>query len=59
MQQLPALVGAEVVEVRSADLPSERLESMIVPAALKDIPRLASEILKGQVRGRVVVDVAA
>ena len=43
----------------SADLPSERLESMIVPAALKDIPRLASEILKGQVRGRVVVDVAA
>ena len=43
----------------SADLPSERLESMIVPAALKDIPRLASEILKGQVRGRVLVDVAA
>src|SRR5208337_3031369 len=27
----------------SADLPSERLESMIVPAGLKDIPRLASE----------------
>ena len=43
----------------SADLPTERLESMIVPAGLKDIPRLASEILKGQVRGRVVVDVAA
>jgi len=40
-------------------LPMERLESMIVAAALSDVPRLAIDIVKGQVRGRVVVDVNA
>jgi len=40
-------------------LPMARLEAMIVPASLADVPRLAAEILKGQVRGRVVVDVNA
>ncbi len=39
------------------DLPADRLQSMIVEAVLADVPRLAAEILKGQVRGRVVVDV--
>ncbi len=41
------------------DLPMERLESMVVPARLVDVPALAADILKGQVRGRVVVDVNA
>jgi len=41
----------------STDLPLEALDAITVPAALADVPRIASEILKGQVRGRVVVDV--
>jgi acrylyl-CoA reductase (NADPH) len=42
-----------------ADLPIERLEAMTTIARLADVPRLATEILKGRVRGRVVVDVNA
>ena len=41
----------------SWDLPLEALEAMIVPATLSDLPKLGSDILKGQVKGRVVVDV--
>lgn len=41
------------------DLPMDKLEAMITPATLSDLPRLGSDILKGQVRGRVVVDVNA
>jgi acrylyl-CoA reductase (NADPH) len=41
------------------DLPLEKLRAMIVPAALSDVPKLAAEILKGQVRGRVVVDLSS
>ena len=41
------------------DLPRAQLESMIQPATLDDLPRLGKEILAGQVRGRVVVDVNA
>jgi acrylyl-CoA reductase (NADPH) len=40
-----------------ADLPLERLEAMTVEAGLADVPRLADAIVKGQVRGRVVIDV--
>lgn len=43
----------------ASDLPLDKLEAMIEPATLGDLPRLGSEILKGQVRGRVVVDVNA
>jgi acrylyl-CoA reductase (NADPH) len=39
------------------DLPMDKLEAMVQPATLADLPRLGAEILKGQVRGRVVVDV--
>jgi acrylyl-CoA reductase (NADPH) len=39
------------------DLPMRLLEAMTVSATLADVPRLAAEILKGQIRGRVVVDV--
>jgi acrylyl-CoA reductase (NADPH) len=39
------------------DVPREKLEAMIVPAGLADLPELGAAILKGGVRGRVVVDV--
>ncbi len=38
------------------ELPMERLESMLSTATLADLPELGSAILKGQVKGRVVVD---
>lgn len=41
----------------ATDLPLAKLEDMIVPATLADLPKLGSDILKGQVKGRVVVDV--
>ncbi|SLN44009.1 Acrylyl-CoA reductase AcuI [Roseivivax jejudonensis] len=39
------------------DLPLEKLEAMVHPATLDDLPALGADILKGRVRGRVVVDV--
>lgn len=39
------------------DLPMAKLEAMVVPAGLGDLPDLGAAILKGDVRGRVVVDV--
>ncbi len=41
------------------DLPMEKLAAMAQPAGLADLPALGQAILKGQVRGRVVVDVRA
>ena len=41
----------------AADLPMDKLEAMIQPAGLADLPELGRAILKGQVKGRVVVDV--
>ncbi|SFG34355.1 acryloyl-CoA reductase [Sulfitobacter dubius] len=41
------------------DLPMEKLDAMIHPATLSDLPKLGADILKGQVKGRVVVDVNA
>ncbi|KHQ53812.1 MULTISPECIES: acryloyl-CoA reductase [Mameliella] len=41
------------------DLPMDKLESMVQPATLSDLPQLGKDILKGQVKGRVVVDVNA
>ncbi len=40
-----------------SDLPRTQLEAMTTSARLDEVPRLAAEILKGRVRGRVVVDV--
>jgi acrylyl-CoA reductase (NADPH) len=40
------------------NLPMEKLEAMIQPAKLEDLPGLGRDILKGQVKGRVVVDIA-
>ena len=41
------------------DLPMDKLEAMIQPATLADLPELGRGILQGQVKGRVVVDVNA
>lgn len=41
------------------DLPMDKLEAMIQPATLSGLPGLGADILKGQVKGRVVVDVNA
>ncbi len=41
----------------ASDLPMDVLEKMVRPAVLADLPTLGSEILAGQVQGRVVVDV--
>ncbi len=43
----------------ASDLPMDKLAAMIQPATLDDLSTLGREILKGQVRGRVVVDVNA
>ncbi len=39
------------------DLPMDKLEAMVQPATLSDLPKLGADILKGQVKGRIVVDV--
>ncbi|PRY78694.1 acrylyl-CoA reductase (NADPH) [Yoonia maritima] len=41
------------------DLPMAKLEAMIQPATLSDLPDLGRDILQGKVKGRVVVDVNA
>ena len=41
------------------DLPMDKLEGMITSATLADLPGLGKDILKGQVRGRIIVDVNA
>ncbi|MHA3977438.1 acryloyl-CoA reductase [Halovulum sp. GXIMD14794] len=38
-------------------LPMDKLEAMVQPATLADLPELGAAILKGGVKGRVVVDV--
>ncbi|AXT26122.1 oxidoreductase [Ruegeria sp. AD91A] len=43
----------------ATDLPMDKLEAMVQPASLSDLPQLGADILKGQVKGRVVVDVNA
>ncbi len=41
------------------DLPMSKLEAMVQMASLKDLPQLGADILKGKVKGRVVVDIGA
>ena len=41
------------------DLPMETLEAMVQMAGLADLPEIGRAILKGEVRGRIVVDVRA
>ncbi|WP_114963735.1 acryloyl-CoA reductase [Tritonibacter mobilis] len=40
----------------ATDLPMEKLDAMVHPATLADLPKLGADILAGQVQGRVVVD---
>ena len=42
-----------------SDLPLDKLRAMVQPATLADLPQLGTDILKGRVKGRVVVDVNA
>lgn len=41
----------------ATDLPLEKLDTMLTVVGLGEVPAMADRILKGQVRGRVVVDV--
>ncbi len=41
----------------ATDLPMDKLEAMVQPATLSDLPQLGADILQGHVKGRVVVDV--
>ncbi|MDE2791259.1 MAG: oxidoreductase [Paracoccaceae bacterium] len=41
------------------DLPLSKLEEMALPATLSDLPGLGADILRGKVKGRVIVDVNA
>ncbi|MEP3299802.1 MAG: MDR family oxidoreductase [Pseudoruegeria sp.] len=41
------------------DLPIDKLQAMVQPATLSDLPQLGKDILNGQIKGRVVVDVNA
>ena len=43
----------------ATDLPMDRLEAMVQTATLSDLPALGADILKGRVKGRIVVDVNA
>ena len=43
----------------ATDLPLDKLEAMASEAKLADLPGLGRNILKGQVKGRVIVDVNA
>jgi len=42
----------------ASDLPLDKLEAMISTASLEELPGLGSDILKGQVKGRVVVELS-
>lgn len=57
MKPMPGRVRAW--ERIARDLPLDRLETMIRPATLAELPELGAAILKGEVQGRVVVDVRA
>lgn len=41
----------------ASDLSMDKLEGMVVPATLEDLPQLGADILNGQVKGRVVVKI--
>jgi acrylyl-CoA reductase (NADPH) len=41
----------------AAVMPMDKLDAMITPATLSEVPALGAAILQGQVKGRVVVDV--
>jgi acrylyl-CoA reductase (NADPH) len=54
---LPKAPREEAWRRLGADLPLDKLDSTVSEAGLGDLPALAPKILKGEIRGRVVVDV--
>jgi acrylyl-CoA reductase (NADPH) len=54
---LPKAPREEAWKRLGSDLPLDRLDSAVSEAALGDLMMLAPKILKGEIRGRVVVDV--
>ncbi|GAA4022917.1 MDR family oxidoreductase [Deinococcus rubellus] len=54
--QCPAPTRQRAWDRLAAELPDQLLQSGVQTARLEDLPRLAGEILAGQVRGRTVVD---
>ena len=55
----PAERRAQTWARLAADLPLEKLNAMTQIRPMADVPSIASDILKGQVRGRTVIDVNA
>ena len=54
---LPKAPREEAWRRLGSDLPIDKLDSTVSEAKLDDLPALAPKILKGEVRGRVVIDV--
>ena len=55
----PADSRARIWQRIADDLPLDRLDALTSTVPLGDVPALAKSILKGQIRGRTVVDVNA
>jgi len=55
----PVANRARIWQRIAAELPLEKLDAMTTVAPLGDVKSLADTILKGQVRGRTVIDVNA
>ena len=54
----PIEIRREAWQRLARDLPAEKLDAAAQSARLEDLPKLAEQILAGQVRGRIVVDIA-
>jgi acrylyl-CoA reductase (NADPH) len=54
---LPKAPREEAWKRLATDLPLDKLDSTVSEVGLGDLPALAPKILKGEIRGRVVVDV--
>jgi acrylyl-CoA reductase (NADPH) len=54
---LPKAPREEAWRRLGSDLPLDKLDSTVSEARLGDLPALAPKILKGEIRGRVVIDV--
>ena len=54
---LPKAPREEAWRRLGTDLPLDKLDSTVSEAGLADLMALAPKILKGEIRGRVVVDV--
>lgn len=53
----PYVSRVEAWERIATDLPMDKLDAMVHPASLSDLPALGRDILHGQVKGRILVDI--